>query len=106
MIEAGVKLAEARRRLRESEDFAAQIRLGHELKEGAILTSVTDNPFEISCKCSRCGVILWFENRGAARWRLHEESRESGSKICRGRITIEVVDPSDRGEMPGTARRL
>lgn len=106
MIEAGVKLAEARRRLRECDDFAAQMRLGHDLKDGAILTSVTDKPFEMSCKCSRCGVTLWFENRGSARWRLHEESRERGAKICRGRIAIEVIDRIDLKVMTGTARRL
>jgi hypothetical protein len=106
MIEAGVKLAEARMRLRECDDFLAQVRLGHDLKDGAILTSVTDKPFEMSCKCSRCGVTLWFEDSGSARWRLHEESRERGAKICRGYITIQVVDRSGGAGMPGTARRL
>jgi|SRR5271155_2702079 len=106
MIEAGVKLAEARRRLRECDDFAAQIRLGHDLKDGAILTSVTDNPFEMSCKCARCGVTLWFENRGPAQWRLHQESRACGAKICRGYVGLESVDPIDRGAMRGATRRL
>jgi hypothetical protein len=90
MIEAGVRLAEARRRLREGEAFALQIKLGHDLQDGAVLTSVSDQPFEISVKCSRCGVTLWFEDRGANRWRLHGESREHGAKICRGNGRAET----------------
>jgi hypothetical protein len=105
MIEAGVKLAETRRRLRECDAFALQVRLGHELKDGAILTSVTDQPFEMSFKCSRCGVTLWFEDRGSQRWRLHAESREHGAQICRGRsVTDSTVQPN-RGSVAGGARR-
>lgn len=92
MIEAGVRMAEARRRLREGEAFALQIRLGHDLKDGAVLTSVSDQPFEISVKCGRCGITLWFEDRGANRWRLHAESREHGARICRGHLTLESSD--------------
>jgi hypothetical protein len=94
MIEAGMKLAEARRRMRECEAYALQLRLGHDLKDGAVLTSVSDQPFEISVKCTRCGVMLWFEDRGANRWRLHAESREEGAKICRGRKTAEPLKSS------------
>jgi hypothetical protein len=92
MIEAGVKLAEARRRMRECDAFALQIRLGHDLKDGAVLTSVGDQPFEISAKCARCGVTLWFEDRGSNRWRLHAESREHGVRICRGHEAAETVE--------------
>jgi hypothetical protein len=90
MIEAGVKLAEAHRRVRESDAYALQIRLGHELRDGAVLTSISDQPFEISVKCGRCGIILWFQDRGANRWRLHEESREHGANICRGHMVSDA----------------
>jgi hypothetical protein len=92
VIEAGVKLAEARRRMREGEAFALQVRLGHDLKDGAVLTSVGDQPFEISAKCARCGVTLWFEDGGSNRWRLHAESREHGARICRGHGSDETVE--------------
>jgi hypothetical protein len=105
MIEAGVRLAEARRRLREGEAFALQIRLGHDLKDGAVLTSVGDQPFEISVKCSRCGVTLWFEDRGANRWRLHAESRELGARICLGHIAADSADPPMAPRQLAGARR-
>ena len=92
MIEAGMRLAEARRRMREGEAFALQIRLGHDFQDGAVLTSVSDQPFEISVKCSRCGLTLWFEDRGLNRWRLHAESRVNGAKICRGDGPAETVE--------------
>jgi len=76
----GIEFARARQRLLECADFKTQQRVGHQLKEGAVLTSVSDVPFEMSFKCALCGVIFWFENvawrwGGAARWRLSEESR-------------------------------
>ena len=104
MIEPGVKLAETRRRLRECDAFALQVRLGHELKDGAILTSVTDQPFEMSFKCSRCGVTLWFEDRGSQRWRLHAESREHGAQICRGRSAADSTVPASRRSVARGAR--
>ncbi|HEX4209042.1 MAG TPA: hypothetical protein VHY56_01515 [Candidatus Binataceae bacterium] len=104
MIEAGVKVAEARRRLREGEAFALQVRLGHDLKDGAILTSVSDRPFEMSFKCSRCGVMLWFEEKGSQRWRLHAESREHGAQICRGRSISDSTGQSAQGAILGMAR--
>jgi hypothetical protein len=105
MIEAGVKLAEARRRLRDCEAFALQVKLGHDLKDGPILTSVTDQPFEMSFKCSRCGVTLWFEDKGSQRWRLRAESREHGAQICRGRVAGDSIGQPIRIAVAGSARR-
>jgi hypothetical protein len=104
MIEAGVKLAETRRRLRECEAFVLQVKLGHDLKDGPILTSVTDQPFEMSFKCSRCGVTLWFEDKGSQRWRLHAESRKDGAQICRGRVAEDAISQPIRAVAGGAAR--
>ena len=105
MIEAGVKLAETRRRVRECEAFALQVKLGHDLKDGAILTSLTEQPFEMSFKCSRCGVTLWFEDKGSQRWRLHAESREHGAQICLGRPANDSSGQRLRGAVTSWAHR-
>jgi hypothetical protein len=85
----GIEFAQARQRLLECADFETQQRVGHELKEGAVLTSISDVPFEMSFKCALCGVILWFENvawrwGGTARWRLIEESRMVRGCVANG----------------------
>jgi hypothetical protein len=77
----------ARQRLFDSSDFQTLRSHGHDLKDGAVLTSVSDVPFEISLKCSHCKVAFWFENAawstgGIARWQVSEISREDASMMC------------------------
>jgi hypothetical protein len=79
--------AESRRRLTESGDFSRLIDGRHELVEGAVLTSVTDLPFEMSFKCTRCKSVFWFENLswregGLANWRLNDESEAVARRRC------------------------
>jgi hypothetical protein len=80
--------SEARRRLLECGDCALLRDCGHELKDGAVLTSVSEVPFEMSLKCGRCGEAYWFENLawttgGAAQWQFNRESRERAHRRCR-----------------------
>jgi hypothetical protein len=81
------EFAEARRRLVESSDFHALRGGGHNLKNGAVLTSVSDVPFELSLKCVHCGVAFWFENAawstgGMAEWHISSISRADASIVC------------------------
>ncbi len=83
----GIAFTEARQRLIESGDFVSIRRRGHELRDGAVLTAVSDVPFEMSFKCVRCGEAFWFENfawdtGGIAQWRLNGESRARAQAGC------------------------
>jgi hypothetical protein len=78
---------ESRRRLVECNDFASLRRAGHELKDGVVLTSVSDIAFEMSFRCIQCARVFWFENwswrdGGIADWRLSAESCESKDAVC------------------------
>ncbi len=84
----GFEFTEARQRLFASSDFHALRGSGHDLKDGVVLTSVSDVPFEMSFKCIDCGVAFWFENAswstgGMAEWHLSSCSREDASHVCR-----------------------
>ncbi|MGH7840382.1 MAG: hypothetical protein ACREQT_02540 [Candidatus Binataceae bacterium] len=79
--------SETRRRLLESDDFADLRRAGHELKDGVVLTSVSDVAFEMSFKCIQCAGIFWFENLSwrdgeIAEWRLSQESCDAKDRMC------------------------
>jgi hypothetical protein len=81
------EFTEAGQRLLESSDFHTLCSRGHDLKNGVVLTSVSDVPFEMSLKCIRCGVAFWFENAawstgGIARWQVSSVSHEQASKPC------------------------
>jgi hypothetical protein len=87
----GTELARARGRLVESADFTALGEHGHQLRDGAVLTSVSEVPFEMSFRCGRCTAMFWFENLGwrtggAARWRLIDESRERAEEDCGAKV--------------------
>jgi hypothetical protein len=89
----GAEFGEARKRLNGCADFLQLKDRGHQLKEGAVLTSVSDAPFEMSVKCERCGGVFWFENLawrtgGGARWRLNEPSRERLADGCHSQAAI------------------
>lgn len=91
----GAKFGEARKKLTGCDDFLRLRERGHELKDGVVLTSVSDAPFEMSVKCVRCGGAFWFENPawrtgGGARWRLNEQSRESLANRCRSRTAAST----------------
>jgi hypothetical protein len=58
----GTRGAAARHKLTASSAFARLVAAGHDLAAGAVLTSVSTIPFEMSFKCTRCGSIFWFEN--------------------------------------------
>jgi hypothetical protein len=82
-----MEFTEARQRLLASNDFGSLHSRGHNLEDGAVLTSVSDVPFEMSIKCHQCGVVWWFENLawstgGIAEWRLGDSSREASGLIC------------------------
>lgn len=77
----GATFTTTRRVLAECEDYVRLLRMGHELKDGAMLTSLSNRPFEMSFKCVRCAKVFWFENpswrdRHASSWRLSQEARE------------------------------
>jgi hypothetical protein len=81
------EFTEARQQLLESRDFHALHGQGHDLKNGVVLTSVSNVPFEMSLKCVYCGVAFWFENPawstgGIAQWQLSSISREQASVPC------------------------
>ncbi len=83
----GKEFEKTRRRLTESADFAALRDAGHDLKDGVVLTSVSDVPFEMSFKCVACAAVFWFENlswenRRIAAWRLNDESRAALAAGC------------------------
>jgi hypothetical protein len=91
-----VELDEARRRLLECDDCALLRGCGHELKNGAALTSVSEVPFEMSLKCGRCGEAYWFENLawttgGAAQWQFNPESRKRAHGRCGLRLSNAVM---------------
>ncbi len=56
----GFEFTEARQRLFASSDFHALRGSGHDLKDGVVLTSVSDVPFEMSFKVHRlrCRVLV------------------------------------------------
>ena len=73
--------AAARHKLTASSAFARQVAAGHDLTAGAVLTSVSTIPFEMSFKCTRCGYIFWFENLswregGFDKWYSSSEDNE------------------------------
>jgi hypothetical protein len=81
------EFAEARRRLCESSDFHALRSRGHDLKNGVVLTSVSDVPFEMSLKCVHCRVAFWFENAawstgGIGEWQISSISLQQASVPC------------------------
>jgi hypothetical protein len=83
------QFAEARRRLLESHDFYRLRSLGHDLKNGVVLTSVSDVPFEVSLKCICCGLVFWFENAewstgGMTKWHISNISMQDANSICAG----------------------
>jgi hypothetical protein len=83
----GKEFSATRTRLLECDDYARLQRCGHELKDGVVLTSVSDTPFEMSFKCTICNRTYWFENLswcvgGIAEWRFSEETREMANEIC------------------------
>lgn len=66
----------ARQKLVECPDFVRLREARHELADGVVLTSVSDVPFEMSFRCTRCAAVFWFENLswhegGFAEWRLN-----------------------------------
>jgi len=76
-----------RQQLIDSYDYESLLRAGHELRDGAILTSMSAAPFEMSFKCIHCGRSFWFENpawrkREPANWRFTSETREELSGGC------------------------
>ena len=88
------EFAEARQRLLQSDDFDTLRSRGHYLKNGVVLTSVSDVPFEVSLKCACCGLVFWFENAewstgGMTEWRLSTISMADAGSICR-RIALSV----------------
>jgi hypothetical protein len=81
------KFEESRRRLVECSDYAHLGAAGHTLIDGVVLTSVSDVPFEMSFKCTRCAAVFWFENLarrvgGVATWQLNAEACEVGIAEC------------------------
>ncbi len=81
------EFTQARRRLLESSDFYALRGRGHSLQDGAVITSVSNVPFEMSLKCIHCGVTFWFENAawstgGISQWHIGSISREEARHIC------------------------
>jgi hypothetical protein len=86
-MERGKESEKSRRRLIASADFVALGDAGHDLKDGVVLTSVSDAPFEMSFKCINCAAVFWFENlswenRRIAAWRLNDESRDALANSC------------------------
>jgi hypothetical protein len=89
-MEGGVweeEFTEAWQWLVESTDFHALQTRGHDLKNGVVLTSVSDVPFEVSLKCMYCGIVFWFENAewatgGMAEWHISSISKQDASDIC------------------------
>jgi hypothetical protein len=86
--EWGLEFTDARQRLVESSDFHTLRSHSHQLKDGVVLTSVSDLPFEMSFKCINCGEAFWFENAawstgGISQWRLSRHSREEADHLCR-----------------------
>ena len=95
-MDAGVweeEFAQARERLLDSRDFHDLRSRGHDLKNGVVLTSVSDVPFEMSVKCIHCGMVFWFENAewstgGMAKWRFSSTSIQHASSICSALVMI------------------
>ena len=90
-----------RRRLTECVDFVALRDCGHDLKDGVVLTSVNDAPFEMSFKCGACGKVFWFENlswqsRKIAAWRLNDESRATLAERCVASCHVAVQVAHDQ----------
>ncbi|MGH7915971.1 MAG: hypothetical protein ACREQE_00765 [Candidatus Binataceae bacterium] len=94
---------EAMGQLLNSEDFQFQLRLGHELIRGAVLTALSEVPFEVRFKCGACGMVLWFENPSwqdgwCARWRLGSGSRAIAAMRC-GAPIDQADDSIDSGPL-------
>jgi hypothetical protein len=86
-IEWGLEYTDARQRLLESGDFHLLRSRRHQLKDGVVLTSVSELPFEMSFKCVNCGAAFWFENAawstgGISEWRLSRYSEEAAAHFC------------------------
>jgi hypothetical protein len=78
---------EARQRLLESKDFYTLRSRGHDLRNGVVLTSVSEVPFEMSLKCIHCRVAFWFQNAawstgGIARWQISNVSLKEAREPC------------------------
>jgi hypothetical protein len=106
----GLELARARGRLVESADFTALAEHGHQLRDGAVLTSVSDVPFEMSLRCGRCTAMFWFENLGwhtggAPLWRLIDESRERAEKDCGMKVRVAPT-PKNSARTEGLSATL
>jgi hypothetical protein len=91
-----VDFTEARQRLLESSDFQMLVGRGHDLRNGVVLTSVSDVPFEVSLKCIYCGVAFWFENAawatgGEAEWRLSSSSMRQSDSVCFGSSISKLI---------------
>jgi hypothetical protein len=98
----GKDFAEARRRLIECGDFVQLRRAGHDLKDGVVLTSVSDTPFEMSFKCTLCAKVFWFENLswrtgGLTDWHFNQEAREAAGAGCVPAGAAVAQLPGDRG---------
>jgi hypothetical protein len=83
------EFSQARRLLLKSGSFNLLRSRGHALRHGAVLTSVSDVPLEMSVKCIDCGVTFWLENvawstGGIGPWRLSCISQETASLVCPG----------------------
>jgi hypothetical protein len=79
--------AHARRQLFQSHDVSELRSRGHDLKNGVVLTSVSDVPFEMSLKCICCGGVFWFENAswstgGVAEWHISSISSKDAGANC------------------------
>ena len=86
-MEWGKEFERTRRRLTASADFKALRDAGHDLRDGVVLTSVSDVPFEMSFRCLACAKVFWFENlswesRRIAAWRLNDESHAALADSC------------------------
>jgi len=87
--------SEARQRLFESSDFLILRDCGHILRNGAVITSVSDLPFEMSLKCIQCGVAFWFENStwsigGVAQWQISSVSLQQFRIGCRASASLSL----------------
>jgi hypothetical protein len=95
-MDAGVweqEFAQARRQLVASSDFLSLRSHGHELKNGVVLTAISDVPFEVSLKCIYCAKVFWFENTewstgGMAKWRISSNSMKDVSSISPALVMI------------------
>ena len=108
----GAEFTETRRLLWECAGVEALWRAGHELADGAVLTSVSDVPFEMSLKCGACGGMFWFKNSGwesgqPAQWRLSELSAADAERRCtRARAKTSIFAEASGNPGPQPVRNL